>query len=111
MDPFAGSDAEQLQAEYDRLREKLIVETDVEEEEEVEVDWDLLGPVVLEDLPEITDSELPVDESSEETTLSVAMDPETLARLKAEVKKFAKDHEGPQSQDPGPGDDAGEGAF
>jgi len=43
MDPFAGSDAEQLQAEYDRLREKLILQGEVETdgEEEVEVDWDL----------------------------------------------------------------------
>lgn len=101
MDPFAGSDAEQLQAEYDRLRDKLLAEIVWENKK---FDWDLLGAVVLEGLPEITDSELPVDESSEEEeTLQVSMDPATLARLKSEVKKFAKDHEGPpQSQESGP---------
>ena len=67
---------------------------------------DPLGPVVVEETLEIKDSELPVSESSDEgPTLSMAMDPATVARLRSELEEER------QSRNPGPGDDGGEGAF
>ncbi|KAG0552885.1 hypothetical protein BDA96_01G546600 [Sorghum bicolor] len=102
-EPVAESEdtVEQPVAESEDTVEQPVAECEDEEEQlEPEVDYDPLG-----ETPEIKDSELPVSESSDEGPLSVAMDPATVARLRSELEEERR------SRNPGPGDDAGEGAF
>ncbi|KAG0552884.1 hypothetical protein BDA96_01G546500 [Sorghum bicolor] len=127
-DEELNDDEEELQeAESEDEEEQPVTESEDEDEEEEPVTEsededeqsepevnsnplaaiaDPLGPVVVEETLEIKDSELPVSESSDEgPTLSMAMDPATVARLRSELEEER------QSRNPGPGDDGGEGAF